>query len=488
MASLTTDAQGRRLLRFADLQGDRRTLRLGRMPKRDAEEVQRNVEALLYSKVAGTTPEPHLARWQERIPDRLAEKLAALGVIDPRSKERAGAASNSRLGAFVAAYVEMRQDVKPNTRKVWRQTQALLSQHFGDSREFATINALDARAFHVWLVAAESEDGARRRFSSSSVIKHVTIARQFFEAAKHGRVIAQNPFVGIKLGKKTNRSRQRFVDRDLFERVLDGCRDPEFRLVLALSRFGGLRIPSELDGLLWQHIDRERGRILVTSPKTEHHEGGASREIPLFPELVPFIDEWFAVCPEGREYVMLSNRLTEAAWRTRLGKLLHRLGIPAWPKKFHNMRASRQTELESQFPSHVVCRWMGNSEQVARDHYLQTTDDHFAAALIPDDMARAPKMIRHRGARERREAHDNSADDEKSPISSTMRTDALPCASADGSGWEEQLYAESSNEIDLDLSRAPQMIHSPDLARLAEVWDSLPPLIRREILRLAELQ
>lgn len=45
------------------------------------------------------------------------------------------------------------------------------------------------------------------------------------------------------------------------------------------------------------------------------------------------------------------------------------------------MGASRQTELEEEFPSHVVCAWMGNSERVARRHYLQVTDEHFAKAV-----------------------------------------------------------------------------------------------------------
>ncbi len=54
------------------------------------------------------------------------------------------------------------------------------------------------------------------------------------------------------------------------------------------------------------------------------------------------------------------------------------------PKIFHNLRATRQTELEEENPSHVVCAWLGNSEIVARKHYLQVTDAHFAnAAQIP---------------------------------------------------------------------------------------------------------
>jgi hypothetical protein len=48
---------------------------------------------------------------------------------------------------------------------------------------------------------------------------------------------------------------------------------------------------------------------------------------------------------------------------------------------FHNLRSTRQTELTEQFPSHVVCDWLGNSEDIAQKHYLQTTDQHFQRAL-----------------------------------------------------------------------------------------------------------
>ncbi len=45
------------------------------------------------------------------------------------------------------------------------------------------------------------------------------------------------------------------------------------------------------------------------------------------------------------------------------------------------MRASRETELNESFPSHVVCEWIGNSMQIAQRHYLSVTEDHFTRAL-----------------------------------------------------------------------------------------------------------
>jgi hypothetical protein len=39
------------------------------------------------------------------------------------------------------------------------------------------------------------------------------------------------------------------------------CGNARQRLIIALARFGGLRIPSELDGMRWDEMNRERNKI-----------------------------------------------------------------------------------------------------------------------------------------------------------------------------------------------------------------------------------
>ncbi|MSU80371.1 MAG: hypothetical protein EXS16_20055 [Gemmataceae bacterium] len=61
-------------------------------------------------------------------------------------------------------------------------------------------------------------------------------------------------------------------------------------------------------------------------------------------------------------------------------KIIERAGLVAWPKPFHNLRASRQTELAAVHPIHVVCQWIGNSAAITQAHYLQVTDGYFDRA------------------------------------------------------------------------------------------------------------
>jgi len=165
------------------------------------------------------------------------------------------------------------------------------------------------------------------------------------------------------------------------QKVLDACPDAEWRLIFALSRFGGLRCPSEHLALKWSDVDWANGRFTVHSPKTEHHAGGESRQVPLFPELLPHLREVFELAKPGAEYVITRYRRSNQNLSTQLRRILRRAGLTPWPKLYQNLRSTRETELAGQFPLHVVCAWIGNSQAVAAKHYLQVTEDHFRSAL-----------------------------------------------------------------------------------------------------------
>src|SRR5262249_23570338 len=61
-------------------------------------------------------------------------------------------------------------------------------------------------------------------------------------------------------------------------------------------------------------------------------------------------------------------------------RLVKRAGLECWPRLFHNLRSSRETELLESFPVHVVAQWMGHDAKVSLKHYAQTTDEHFDRA------------------------------------------------------------------------------------------------------------
>lgn len=118
----------------------------------------------------------------------------------------------------------------------------------------------------------------------------------------------------------------------------------------------------------------------VICSKTEHHEGRGERLVPIFPELRPYLLDAFERAEPGSVHVISRYRDPSGNLRTQLQRIIRRAGLTLWPRLFYDLRATRQTELAEQFPAHVVCSWIGNTERVAQNHYLQATDDHLKTA------------------------------------------------------------------------------------------------------------
>jgi integrase len=363
MASISKAANGYRTIQFVGGDGKRRSIRLGKVSQKQAEAVKLRVEALNASLIAKCPLDGDTAAWVAGIGDDLAAKLAAVGLIPERA--------STLLGEFLAAYITRRTDIKPRTRINLKACQARLVEFFGKDRSLKSITPGDADAWLLWL---------RERYANGTAGRTVKRAKQFFRFAVRSRLIPSNPFEDVKPPSQVNESRKHFVTQETTRRILDACPDAEWRLIVALCRFGGVRCPSELLPLRWAEVDWERGRFLVKSPKTEHHEGGAERWVPIFPELRPYLEAAFERAEVGTIFLINRYRDTNANLRTQLMRIIRRAGVAVWPKLFQNLRASRETELAAEYPLHVVCAWIGNSALVAQKHYLQVTDADFARA------------------------------------------------------------------------------------------------------------
>ncbi len=107
MASLINDPNGRRRI-AANIPGmGRKQIRLGKIPKRDAQAIKARIEALIAAKVSGCPWADELAKWVTGLPDDLAEKLTEFGLI--QMPERA------TLKTFIDRYLGKRTDIKPGS-------------------------------------------------------------------------------------------------------------------------------------------------------------------------------------------------------------------------------------------------------------------------------------------------------------------------------------------------------------------------------------
>jgi site-specific recombinase XerD len=211
-------------------------------------------------------------------------------------------------------------------------------------------------------------------YAPATVGRSVKRARQFFKVALRDKLITENPFADVKASGQANKERQFHIERDVIFRIIDAAPTAEWQLIIALSRFGGLRCPSEHLALRWQDVDWARNRFCVDSPKT------GERWVPIFPELRPYLTKCFELAEEGAIHVITSYRSDNVNMRMQLERIIKRAGEKRWPKLFHNLRASRQTELAAEYPIHVVCEWIGNTAAIAAKHYLTVREEDFERA------------------------------------------------------------------------------------------------------------
>jgi integrase len=364
MASIGHDPSGRKRILFVAPDGKRKTIRLGKVSEKAAMAVKLKVEPLVTAAMLKRPPDDETTRWVASLDAVMADKLAAVGLIPKKA--------STILGDFLKSYIQSRTDAKPLTHKKYQTTQQYLVDYFSYTKPLAEITEGDADQWRLHLLQGRAENTVR---------KHLSIAKQYFRAAQRQRLIPENPFADQKATVQRNEKRDYFITREETQKVLDACPDAQWRLLFALSRYAGLRCPSEHLGLRWGDVDWERNRIVIHSPKTEHHAGGESRVIPMFPELRPYLEDVFEQAEPGSEYIITRYRETNINLRTQLTKIIHRAGLSPWPKLFQNLRASRATELVQSFPSYVAAAWLGHCEAIAEKHYWQVTDAHFERAI-----------------------------------------------------------------------------------------------------------
>lgn len=344
------------------INGRQRNIRWSGMSKSATELANSHIALLALAARSNEPVTKATAKWLMELPDKYHKKLVRLGLAEPRISQ-----TETTLGPFIDSYLATRQDLKPNSLRNMKNVKARLTEYFTASKQLARIGDGDADGLKQHLI---------NKYAMPTVSKTLKYARQFFRAAQRKGLVDRNPFLELKVkGGERNDSRLHFIERETIESVIDACGDNEWKLLIALSRYGGLRCPSEHLNLRWEDIDWKKNKITINAPKT------GIRIIPLFNELRPYLETAWETAPPKSEFVIRKYRDTNSNLRTQFLRIIKRAKVKPWERLFQNLRASRQIELGDLFPAHVVSDWIGNSPRVAMEHYYKTRDEHFRIAL-----------------------------------------------------------------------------------------------------------
>ena len=345
--------------------GKRHSVWLGPVRHREATTIQSHVEAIIESQRCATPLPNETQRWLAQMPAPLRSRLGCvLGVaktVDEASE------------AFIA-HVEATH--KPTTARATADT---LDQ-FGTDCGQQLLRSLSGSDIDAWL--------ARQNVAESTLGKHVKHLRTWLAWCVEQHWIDAAP--DIHTPATVGVGAKEFIDPVEFQKVIDHfAGDVEMQAVLALSRWTGLRVPSEVVTLRRSSIDLEANRVVIDDAKRSHRQSRGPprvRTLPLFSALYPYLQPLLARPGKPTDYLLptiggQSAERVGSLLRQRVYRALDRLGIDRWPRVFHSPRATRQTELIGVVGEKAACDWIGNSLDVSRRNYELIKDETFAQAV-----------------------------------------------------------------------------------------------------------
>ena len=356
--------------------GKRYTIRFGRMRETEANAISRQIDSLIEAKKHGFELTVESKAWiRDTASIVILKRLIATGVLDAdtqpakqRLSPENAAESIPSLEDFINWYVNQRKaDCEPSTvRKLKASLNqlAVFCQKTADIKTIADFSQINAFQYRLHRLENRAE---------ATVAKDIKICKTAFNYAKRNGWLSSNPFTELKAGREHNPDGQRVIAIETYEKLIDSCPNSTWRVIITLARIAGLRLPSELVNLKWEHINWSEGTILITSPKTKRY-GKHQRTIPLFPRLETELAEHFELTGSNSEYVIeqAAMRSRDANLRTTFHRIRERAGIPIFPNPFRNFRLSAANDVcRGGFTMKVVTEWFGHDMATALKHYHQ---------------------------------------------------------------------------------------------------------------------
>jgi integrase len=380
MATIRKEPNGRKTILVVCGDEKRRSIRLGKCSMKDAQSAKTHIERLNTAKILNTSIDNEQALWLSGLGDLIHKRISATGLCPPRVEQDA-----TTLIQWCDRYLDSAQ-IKESTKEQIERARDNLVAYFGADRLIREITTQQAKEWVAWLAKNGNERaaGKDKSLALNTVRRRTGRAKQFFTAAVEAKLITDNPFESKEIVCATgdNRERMSFIDAATIEKCI-AVTAGDWRTIIALARYGGLRIPSELVKLRWADINWAELSMTIHAPKTEHHKGGGVRQMPILPDLAAHLRDAFESAPDGAEFVIrdASKRAMRVNLATEFKRIIKRAGVVAWPKLWQNLRASRETELMAQYPLKDVCGWIGNSPEVALQHYAMAQSEHFQRAI-----------------------------------------------------------------------------------------------------------
>ena len=360
MASIGKHGKGKRLW-LCHKAPVRVQIYLGQITKRQEREILRIVEPLEDAVKLGIEATASELRSADDLNDKLREKLREHGLLK-------GLNARLTIGEFGRPWVESRKDISAKRQQDYLKTIGMLEDYFGTDKVLNDITVGEAKSYRSALAQEVAE---------ATVAFRIKMIKCLFNNAVDFGHITSNPFEKVKSGSQDN-DRFVYVSKGTIDTIIDDVTCPEWKAMITLWRYGGLRAQEPLH-LNWDDVDWANRRLTIHDVKRNRE-----RVIPLWSEIEAALAGLFETADEGQVRIITKYKVGQKLG-TQFTKIIKQAGFEVWPKPMQNLRASCQNDLES--AGHrmtAICSWIGNSKPVAAKHYLKVTDEDFTKALDED--------------------------------------------------------------------------------------------------------
>jgi site-specific recombinase XerD len=385
MASVNKDSKGWKVS-YIDQDNARRSLRPGKgTNKATANQIARHIDVLVASKASGGTVELTTAKWLGGIGEKLHKKLVRAELTEPKVVEvEPDPEPSITLAAFLDEFVADAVTLEGNpasaeTLRKWSSTRDLMLRCFDGTRALNSMTLADAKEFRKWMERRKLPKTKRTptgKMAENSMRQRMSNCKTFFSYAVREELIENTPFRNQSSAMRETDNRKEMISRGVINNVLEASPNAEWRLLIALWRYAGLRKlePMELD---WDDVLWSEGKVRVRSPKTAHHVGREMRYVPIR-DVEKYLEDAFAVARDGQKRIF-GRYVSATNLYHPFEKIIEKAGYEPWPNLIKNLRLSCENDWidAGEAPVHVIAAWIGHSVKVQNASYAIMSDGHF---------------------------------------------------------------------------------------------------------------
>ena len=258
-------------------------------------------------------------------------------------------------------YLEIKEfELKPSTYQSYKNITNKHLSYFSDY-EIEKIKISDIRKFQLQL---------HKKNLNPKTVKNIFIVLiGIFQEAFYDEIIEKNPAEMVKLPKISKIEINPFTPIEINKILKNSI--GQFQNFLAFAFFTGARL-GEIIALQWININLTKKEIFITTTRRQKIETttktSTNRTIPIFDELIQYIENQKAITFEFNNYVFLNLKTKEPYYdhqsfiKNKWSKLLKDLKIKY--KRAYNARHSFASILLSsgKFPPAQISNFLGHTD------------------------------------------------------------------------------------------------------------------------------